>query len=207
MKRIIKISLLLAFALCSLKSFAEVSLVDSGDEFLPVEEAYKAHLDLQGDTLFIDWDIAPGYFLYGEKFKLEAHTPEVKTTLAPHYEKGKLKFDQYFNKDLEVHYNTTRITVDTAGLGDKFELKLRSQGCADAGLCYAPRTQYFQIDKTSGDISTSKKATVKALDTQTKVTQESTAPAAAAAAATSSDSASKVSGTMNGSKKRSSISV
>lgn len=179
MKRIIKISLLLAFALCSLKSLAEVSLIDSGDEFLPVDEAYKVHLNLEGDSLFLDWDIAPGYFLYNEKFKLEAQTPDVKTILAPHYEKGKLKFDQYFNKDLEVYYNATRITVDTAALGDTFELKLRSQGCADAGLCYAPRTQYFQIDKTSGAIGTTDKPTIKALDSQTKVTQESTTPATA----------------------------
>src|SRR5690606_6905869 len=36
------------------------------------------------------------------------------------------------------------------GLPTEFLLNVRSQGCADAGLCYAPRSQTFQINRKFG---------------------------------------------------------
>ena len=180
MKLITKLSLLLVLAASAFSAFADTALVETKDEFLPVEEAYKVSLSPEGDKVYLDWNIAPGYFMYKEKFKLTASTPETKTTLAPLFEKGKIKFDPYFNKDLEIYYNATRITLNTAELGEKFELKLRSQGCADAGLCYAPRSQYFQIDQATGAVSETKKATVTPAADQKEVIQEgSTAPVAA----------------------------
>ena len=32
--------------------------------FLPVDQAFSFDFDQQGTTLFIGWDIAPGYYLY-----------------------------------------------------------------------------------------------------------------------------------------------
>ncbi|HEY7771886.1 MAG TPA: protein-disulfide reductase DsbD [Marinagarivorans sp.] len=181
MKLISKLSLLLVLAACALSALAETALVETKDEFLPVDKAYQVSLSAEGDKVHLDWNIAPGYFMYQEKFKLTASTPETKTTLAPLFEKGKIKFDPYFNKDLEVYYNATRVTFNSAELGDRFELKLRSQGCADAGLCYAPRTQHFQIDQTTGAVTETKKATVEPAADQKEVVQEGVTDQAIAA--------------------------
>lgn len=177
MKLIMRLSLLLALALPALSSIAQTALIETKDEFLPVDEAYQVSLSVEGDQLFLDWNIAPGYFMYQEKFKLQANTADASNTLAPLYEKGKKKFDPYFNKELEVFYNVTRITLNIADINPQFELKVSSQGCADAGLCYAPRTQFFQIDTTKNNpiLGETKKTTVTAASNQQKITQESAA--------------------------------
>ncbi|WP_054113880.1 protein-disulfide reductase DsbD family protein [Marinagarivorans algicola] len=166
MKLITFVTLWLVLAASAFNAWAaDPFAAASGDEFLPVEQAYQADLTLKGDKLHIDWAIAPGYYLYKKEFKLDYLTPTDKTRLNPTLEKGKMKFDPYFNKDLETYYNTTRIVLDISGYDNQFELKMKSQGCADAGLCYAPRSQYFQIDKTTGQITQTKKQ-------QTALTQE-----------------------------------
>lgn len=127
-------------------------LTSSNDDFLPVSEAYKVQISASADELLVDWTIAPGYYLYKEKFKLSAKTAEGSAALDPAFETGEVKFDEYFQKEVETYHNFTQIKVPVTALANNFELKLRSQGCADAGLCYAPQTQYFQIDKTTGSV-------------------------------------------------------
>lgn len=125
-------------------------LVDSGNEFLPVAEAYKVDIVVDDSNMLVNWTIAPGYYLYKEKFRVSANTSDGSENLPAQYETGEVKFDEYFQKDLETFRDFTQVKVPVASLPNQFELKLRSQGCADAGLCYAPRTQYFQIDKSAG---------------------------------------------------------
>lgn len=119
-----------------------------GDTFLPVEKAYQTSFEITDDSLHVDWTIAPGYYLYQDKFKLELVDPAGEPIpLDVTFQEGLRKFDEYFNKDLEVFYDQTRLSVALEGLPREFRLKMRSQGCADAGLCYAPRTQYFDINR------------------------------------------------------------
>lgn len=142
----------LIFTLTSMTCWADSLGLDTqgNDEFLPVEQAYQASIIVEPNYLVIDWVIAPGYYLYKEKFKLSAITQEGKTILEGQYSPGTIKYDEYYGKDVESFYITTQIKVPLAGVAKKFELKMRSQGCADAGLCYPPRSQYFQIDQKLG---------------------------------------------------------
>lgn len=133
---------------------------NSGSDFLPVAEAYKVAVDVQKEQIVLNWDIAPGYYLYKDKFRLSAKTPTFSDKLNAVYEPGKVKFDQYFNKDVESYYGGTKIVIPTGSLPKEFELKVRSQGCADAGLCYAPRSQYFQINSDFGTAVESKKSQI-----------------------------------------------
>lgn len=125
-------------------------LTSSGNDFLPVQEAYQADILITDDEMLVNWTIAPGYYLYRDKFRTSATTPSGSKTLEGTYQPGKVKYDEYFQKDLEIYRHATQISIPLASLPAEFELKMRSQGCADAGLCYAPRTQYFQIDKNNG---------------------------------------------------------
>ncbi|MGK2915657.1 MAG: protein-disulfide reductase DsbD family protein [Porticoccaceae bacterium] len=119
--------------------------------FLPVEAAYSVHPRVDGNSLVLDWTIAPGYYLYRDRFKVAATLPDGKALpVTPVFESGTLKYDDYYQKELEVYYDTTRVIVPVVQSPDKITVTLSSQGCADAGLCYPPRIQVIDVDFRSG---------------------------------------------------------
>lgn len=121
-----------------------------GNSFLPVEEAYKVSINVQESNMDLVWTIAPGYYLYQEKFKLNAYVGAEEQPLKAELEPGKQHFDEYLGKEVEIFYDKTTIRAAITELPQQFTLKVKSQGCADAGLCYAPRSQYFEIDQRFG---------------------------------------------------------
>lgn len=123
---------------------------NTGSDFLRVEEAYQVSLEVKNDTLTATWDIADGYYLYRDKFLMEAYFEDSQIELPTEYQPGKLQFDEYFGKELEIYYQSTQLNAALEDIPQQFVLKIKSQGCADAGLCYAPRSQYFQIDRQFG---------------------------------------------------------
>lgn len=134
-----------------------ISSLDSGLaaplEFLPVEEAYHLFPGLEGETLTVDWMIAPGYYLYKHRFAITAASsasPASGESLALQFEPGRMIYDEYYEKDLEVYYQRTRVSaVLPERSTDKdatYVVSVTSQGCADAGLCYPPRTDYLEVN-------------------------------------------------------------
>ena len=134
----------------------KTALVSNQHEYLPVTEAYKLSAALSDDEnttkrLRLTWAIAPEYYLYQERFKFRA-TPEV--TLNPTYSLGgKLKFDEFAGKDMTLHYH--EVTVDFLIPADSpaFDLRVTSQGCAEAGLCYPPYSESLHINPATNTIS------------------------------------------------------
>ena len=60
--------------------------------------------------------------------------------------------DEYFG-DVQVYYDQADISLTVARdpVGP-VQMTVSSQGCADAGLCYPPRKQYYTVDMASGVI-------------------------------------------------------
>lgn len=114
--------------------------------FLRVEEAYKLTVSKSpvNNGLELNWVIADKYYLYGEQFKISINNQAIKAKLPT----GIIQYDQIFEKDVEKHYQSAKITIDQDQLPNHpgYELSIRSQGCADAGLCYPPQTERFKID-------------------------------------------------------------
>lgn len=125
---------------------------NSGEEFLRVEDAYRLFATIEDDELLLLWTIAPGYYLYQEKFAFVLQRPEGNRSLEAEFEPGKRVFDEFFGKELEVYYEQTQVRVPLPDSDDPFKLAVQSQGCADAGLCYPPRTQYLQVNPPSGTV-------------------------------------------------------
>jgi len=125
-------------------SESDLSL-DSDEEFLPVEEAYQLSVSHTESGLSLDWVIADAYYLYGEQFRFSALGKELVAVLPV----GKISYDPIFEKDVEKHYQFAQVTINKNQLPKSFpyELIVRSQGCADAGLCYPPQNQKFTINE------------------------------------------------------------
>ena len=128
-------------------------LADAPPEFLPVEEAYRLQVAADAQGLVLDWHAAPTYYLYQHKFAVAVIDERGETSpLAVSYPPGKAIFDEYYEKELQVYYDAVALRVDLPAhlKGQSWTLAVSSQGCADAGLCYPPRTQYFTGSDAGG---------------------------------------------------------
>jgi len=131
------------------------------ETFLRVEEAYQLSTEVQNKDIALLWAIAPAYYLYKDRFAISAMIDGKYQKLDARFEKGKVKYDEYFDKELEVFYNSTEILISKEGLPVQFLLKVRSQGCADAGLCYPPQDEYYNVDLNAATLSPRSKPSLK----------------------------------------------
>jgi thiol:disulfide interchange protein DsbD len=117
------------------------------DQFLDVEKAFvfSAVAD-GGDRVLLDWQIAPGYYLY--RHRVSAKTPTPGFALGEiAMPGGHKKTDEFFG-DVEVYYDVLSATVPVTRPegASSFEIAVTYQGCADAGLCYPPVTKTVRIE-------------------------------------------------------------
>ena len=121
--------------------------------FLTVEDAFKLEVEFyESDSLRFYWEIAKDYYLYKNKFNAELIYEGQTYPLKIIYPKATKKTDEYFG-EVEVYYGNADLRVDlpenkkTGSLAtEKFSIQISSQGCADAGLCYALRQDWFDVD-------------------------------------------------------------
>ena len=118
------------------------------DEFLAVEQAYQLNVELEQNQLLLIWQIADAYYLYGHRFKFQLLNNDQPIPINPQLPKGKKKFDDYFG-EVEVFYHQALVSIPLPAQSDEesLQLEVSSQGCADAGLCYPPYKQRFDIDR------------------------------------------------------------
>ncbi len=137
--------LLIAACLC-VSAFAD-------DEPLPVTEAFQYVVADSGTALEIDWAIADGYYLYRKRLGFE--TSDSNIVLGePDLPEGLPHEDEFFGKQ-QVYRDRFFVTIPYTVNGDRpasVELVIRSQGCADMGLCYPPQawTETVTLRKTAG---------------------------------------------------------
>ncbi|WP_438950965.1 protein-disulfide reductase DsbD family protein [Porticoccus sp.] len=132
-------------------SSSSANLLGTDATFLPVEDAYQLEVSLNAGQLTLDWQIAPGYYLYQHRFQL-FDSNQQPIELKPVFPAGKQIYDEYYERELTVYYEqiTFDLPLDPAAYQTLF---VESQGCADAGLCYPPRTQKISIDPDTGAIA------------------------------------------------------
>ena len=120
----------------------------NAEEFLDPAVAFKASARaLDGQSIEVRFEIAKGYYLYRDKFRFAAEPATVKLGM-PELAKGKEKHDDTFGK-VEVYYKEAviRLPVERNSSGPlALTLKITSQGCADAGICYPPQQQKLAVE-------------------------------------------------------------
>ena len=144
--------LLLALPLQSLAQ-SNFLTASNQDEFLPVEEAYQVQVDLiNSQALKVLWQIAPDYYLYQHQFAFALKPESQASGVSARYSAALDKTDEYFG-DVKVYYDFADIDLTSgAPIPDGTVLSITSQGCADAGLCYPPRTDYFELQPSAGQV-------------------------------------------------------
>ena len=117
--------------------------VFGADDFLEPERAFVlSGRAIDARQVEIQFEIAPGYYLYGDKFKFIAEGVTLGSAVVP---PGKVKFDETFQKEVETHRGVLRIALPVEQAPAEFKLSVTSQGCADRGLCYPPQEQELAV--------------------------------------------------------------
>ncbi|MEY3007504.1 MAG: hypothetical protein RI942_1846 [Pseudomonadota bacterium] len=146
--------LLLAFSFLNTAAMAQSTLImpSNQDDFLPVEEAYRVEVVSESASqLRVLWQIAPDYYLYQHQFAFSLENDPNNSGVSARYSQALAKTDEYFG-DVEVYYDFADITLTASmPLVENAILTITSQGCADAGLCYPPRKDYFQLTGALGE--------------------------------------------------------
>ncbi|MCV6587610.1 MAG: protein-disulfide reductase DsbD [Marinobacterium sp.] len=107
-------------------------------DFLPVEEAFKPRATLTENGVELQWQIHEGYYLYKKQLKFSTAKGVEARLGEPQYHSTALeRTDKYFGT-VKVFRQQLKLFLPVRGAAG--ELKIRYQGCADAGLCYLPQT-------------------------------------------------------------------
>ena len=128
--------------LCVVTAWAAVS----EDELLPVDQAFVLTASAPSrDRIELQWKIADGYYLYRHRTDAQ---PQGSGFSAGKLQlpKGKAYKDEFFG-DVETYRGQLKAALEgTAEAGaDSVTLKVKYQGCADAGICYPPQTRTLQV--------------------------------------------------------------
>lgn len=112
------------------------------EEFLDVDDAFQFEVERVNDEFIVRFAIAPNYYLYRDNYKVNPF--EGAAVSEPTFDDGVLiKYDPNFDEDMAVFYDemvVQHVVEEEAGY-----LQLVYQGCADAGLCYAPQKRNLSL--------------------------------------------------------------
>ena len=121
------------------------------DDLLEPEKAFRFSARIiDADQLEVRYEIAPGYYLYRDKFQFSAQ-PAVLAFKTSQLPPGKVKKDEFFG-EVQIYRGDQRFVLPLAkdaAQADRITLKAVSQGCADLGVCYPPQEQTTEVTRTA----------------------------------------------------------
>jgi thiol:disulfide interchange protein DsbD len=121
--------------LCLLLPVAARAL--SADDLLEPEKAFRFSARMvPGPAAEVRFAIAPGYYLYRDRLRFAVEGSGQVKLGAPQFPAALPHKDEFFG-DMPIYRRQVSIRVPLQGEGT-FDLKVTSQGCADAGVCYVP---------------------------------------------------------------------
>lgn len=110
-------------------------------KFLPVDQAFMLDFAQSGGSVRISFQIADGYYLYKHKLKIAGVAVNFSNPALP---AGLPHEDEYFGKT-EIYRHQLVFDVKLANIDADAKLKIRYQGCAEAGLCYPLETREIPL--------------------------------------------------------------
>ena len=123
--------------------------VFAAPDFLPPEKAFRVEATWLENSNQVEIEFMPakGYYLYQESLQFEAGTEAGKLyKIRPKLPFGVEKFDETFQKKLQVYKQTFLVLLDIKPVAGKpIHIEVSLQGCAEAGICYPPMTMKFLL--------------------------------------------------------------
>ncbi|MBW8757123.1 MAG: protein-disulfide reductase DsbD [Burkholderiales bacterium] len=112
-------------------------------DFLDPDQAFTLSVRvLDAKKLELDYKVAPGYYLYRERFKFSS--PDARLG-EPQIPPGKKHYDTALEQNVETYHDGVVVILPVASAGKSFTLYATHQGCADKGLCYPPQPRTLAV--------------------------------------------------------------
>lgn len=106
-------------------------------DFLAPDVAFRVTANLEGDLLQVRWVIADGYYLYRERMRISAESPDLTLGVVK-WPRGAQLTDPFMGTQ-EVYFQQVEAAVPLRR-GDygahPVQIKVEYQGCAKDRLCY-----------------------------------------------------------------------
>ena len=124
-------------------------LLGGQEEFLEPDKAFVVSAQAQGNNAMVQFQIAPGYYLYRDKTKVTLAADSALKLGAVELPPGKVKVDEFFGKT-EVYYDNVTVAAPLVGDAESATLTVQYQGCAEKGICYPPQTKQLKVSLDGG---------------------------------------------------------
>jgi thiol:disulfide interchange protein DsbD len=129
--------------LALLMALLGVAPARAADDFLDPAVAFQVSARALADKrVELTYRIAPGYYLYRERFKFESPDASLGTPQIP---PGKRKYDSALEQNVEVYHDQVVVTLPIASAPKAFTINATHQGCAEKGLCYPPQPRAIHV--------------------------------------------------------------
>ncbi len=113
------------------------------DEFLDPDQAFQLTVHALADKrVELTYKIAPGYYLYRERFKFSAADAKLGEPRMP---PGKKHYDSALEQTVEIYHDQVVVTLPVLSAGKAFTIAATHQGCAEKGLCYPPQPRSVDV--------------------------------------------------------------
>lgn len=116
---------------------------------LPPDEAFPLAVKFHGEKVTATWHIAPGYYLYVKKMKVEFKPPVAVDVQMP---SGNWQQHKILGRFLAYTGNVT-LDVTIPDNLHQSSMAISYQGCAESGFCYPPFTKRFAVDAVAKTIT------------------------------------------------------
>lgn len=117
------------------------------DDLLDPREAFRlSATPLDAGNVAVTFRIADGYYMYRERFRFESANGQLLADVE--LPAGERKKDAFFGETETYRRQVTlRVPVSAADAArGHVQLKITSQGCADAGVCFLPVVQTVEVE-------------------------------------------------------------
>lgn len=125
-------------------------------ELLEPDKAFRLSARVLSDSAIeVAYTIAPGYYLYRERFKFQAD-PGPAALGTAEFPPGKVKHDEFFGR-VETYRDEVRVRIPVSRFENtaaNLKLKATSQGCADIGVCFPPNDQTVYLKLAGNETGT-----------------------------------------------------
>jgi thiol:disulfide interchange protein len=130
--------------LLALSALALPAAAVDESSLLPVDQAFALSAEATDQGIALHWKIADGYYLYRHRTAVTAEGAgfQAGTLQMPD---GDKHTDQYFGPVETYRGRLDALLPGQTSTAGSVTLKVRYQGCADAGVCYPPQSRTLQV--------------------------------------------------------------